>query len=374
MKGLLFILFSGILLYIVYRADTIAHEKTKKENRNLSKRYDALRNAAKEAIYEYDLKQNTIYTNPLLQQMFGMDSEKMENGWEIWQEKVHPADHERIRSGMESHLRSGESMWQDEYRILAADGRYRTVLHTCYVILNDSGRPYRIMGTLLDITELRSLQQKYHQQELLNKSALMRGIINAQEEERNRWAIELHDNIGQLLAVTKLYLANFTEHRLPDKEMLERTKDIVQLSLTEIRQLSARLKPPVFEDQTLEKAISQLAENIRRAKDISFTIRVSVDETILNDEHKLMIYRIIQEQTSNIIKYAESNNILISVTNKNQVVKLMVCDDGIGFDTTKEAPGIGLKNIRSRLQAYKGKMNVQSSPGEGCSLSAEFCV
>jgi signal transduction histidine kinase len=241
-------------------------------------------------------------------------------------------------------------------------------------MLSDHGRPYRVMGTLLDITELRSLQKKYHQQELRNKSALMRGIINAQENERNRWAIELHDNIGQLLAVTNLYLANFSENRLPDREMLDRTKDIVQLSLTEIRQLSARLKTPVFQDQTLEKAIINLAENIKRAKDISFTIQISVDEAILNEEHKLMIYRIIQEQTSNIIKYAEANTVLISVTGKGQQVKILICDDGKGFDTTKEAPGIGLKNIQSRLQAYKGKMNVCSSINEGCSLSAEFLV
>ena len=371
-KGLLFIGLSSLLLYILYRAETSALEKTKKENRTLAKRYDALRNASKEAIYEYDLKENTIHINPYLKQMFGLKEDVMENGWELWQQKVHPSDHERIRLGMETQLLSGESTWQDEYQLMDADGKYRSVLHTCFVILNDHGKPYRVMGTLLDITELRSLQKKYHQQEMLNKSALMRGIINAEENERNRWAVELHDNIGQLLAVTKLYLANFSENRAPDKDMLERTKDIVQLSLTEIRQLSARLKTPVFEDQTLEKAIVNLAENIKRAKEISFSIKITVDESLLKEEHKLMLYRVIQEQTSNIIKYAEANNVLISISNKGQTIKLLVCDDGKGFETCKESAGIGLKNMRSRLQAYKGKMNIISSPGEGCTLNAEF--
>jgi two-component system sensor histidine kinase UhpB len=373
-KGIVFITLSAILLYTINKVDNRTLNRKIEENRGLAKRYEALRSASKEAIYEYDLKSDTIQTNSFLREIFGLTTEVMQDGWKIWQDKVHPADYERIKTGMTNQLQSGETTWQDEYQLLDAQEKYRTVIHTCYVIKDDHNRPFRVMGTILDISELKNLQKKYYRQEMLNKSVTMKAIVKAQEDERNRWAIELHDNIGQLLAVTKLYLCNFSENKAPEKEMLDRTKDIVQLSLSEIRQLSARLKTPVFEEQSLATAVQNLAGNINRVKDIHFEIKVDTIESLLQEEHKLMIYRIIQEQISNILKYADPKNVIITVEVKDNMAIVNVIDDGKGFDTTQEAVGIGLKNIRSRLKVYKGKMNISSCPGEGCSLAAEFQI
>jgi len=373
-KGLVFIALSAVLLYLVNKADNKALIRSVEENKSLSKKYDALRAASKEAIYEYDLQADTVHINPYLQQIFGLKNEFMRGGWNLWQEKVHPSDHERISNGMMQQLQSGETTWQDEYQLMDSQGKYRTVIHTCFVIKDDHGKPNRVMGTLLDISELKNLQKKYYQQEMRNKVSLMKAIVKAQEDERNRWAIEMHDNIGQLLAVTKLYLCNFSDSKIPDKDMLDRTRDIVQLSLTEIRQLSARLKTPVFDDQSLSSAIKSLAGNINRVKEIQFHINIDADDKELQEEHKLMIYRIIQEQLSNIIKYAEAQTVLISVKRTENLVRFSVTDDGRGFDTSKDAVGIGFKNIRSRLKVYKGNMQVNSSPGEGCALTAEFLI
>lgn len=371
-KGLVFILLSAALLYSVNKADNIALQKYLVENRGLVQRYNALRSASKEAVYEYDIMNDTVQINQFLREIFGFTGEVMPNGWSLWQEKVHPADHDRIKHGMANQLRTGETTWQDEYQLKDWKGRYRNVIHTCYLIKDENNRPYRVIGTLLDISELRNLQKKFYQQEMVNKSAMMQAIVKAQENERDRWAVELHDNIGQLLSVTKLYLGNFSEKQAPDKDMLERTRDIVQLSLSEIRQLSARLKPPVFEDQSLASAIKNLTENINRVRNIHFDIQVETPESLLREEHKLMIYRIIQEQLTNIIKYANPSTVVISVKGEGHPITVRVSDDGIGFDTKQEAVGIGLKNIRSRLQAYKGTMRIQSAPGKGCEIVAEF--
>lgn len=88
-----------------------------------------------------------------------------------------------------------------------------------------------------------------------------------------------------------------------------------------------------------------------------------------------MIYRVVQEQVNNIVKYAEARSVEIKLdnTSSNQVL-ITVRDDGKGFDPEKVKTGIGLRNIQSRLQVYNGQMVIHSSPGNGCLLEASFPI
>jgi signal transduction histidine kinase len=85
-----------------------------------------------------------------------------------------------------------------------------------------------------------------------------------------------------------------------------------------------------------------------------------------------MIYRIVQEQLNNIIKYADAQNVLIQVEIDHPKVTISVKDDGIGFEANKLESGIGLKNIRGRLNLFNGNLEVISAPGKGCELRSEF--
>lgn len=87
-----------------------------------------------------------------------------------------------------------------------------------------------------------------------------------------------------------------------------------------------------------------------------------------------MIYRVIQEQLNNIIKYAEAKNVLIKIDIDAPQVEIQIKDDGVGFDATNLESGIGLKNIRSRLNLFNDKLSVISSPCKGCELRSEFLV
>ena len=87
---------------------------------------------------------------------------------------------------------------------------------------------------------------------------------------------------------------------------------------------------------------------------------------------QLTIYRIVQEQLNNIVKYAKASHVHVSLLQEDNILNLTVSDNGVGFDPGTAAKGLGLRNIRNRAEAYKGTVTIQSSPGAGCRLQAKF--
>ena len=99
------------------------------------------------------------------------------------------------------------------------------------------------------------------------------------------------------------------------------------------------------------------------------------NEECLTDSHKLMLYRIVQEQLNNIIKHSEAENVMVSISKAGNKVLLNIVDDGKGADLTSESPvGLGLRNIRNRIELYDGKVDTITSPGKGFELKVQFEV
>jgi two-component system sensor histidine kinase UhpB len=151
-------------------------------------------------------------------------------------------------------------------------------------------------------------------------------------------------------------------------------KKLVAESINEIRQLSATIRTPAFDQETLVESIEKLSANINRLKPVNIVLDDrSLNENELENDKKLMIYRVVQEQVNNIIKYAEATTVEIKLDNTSSAqVQIRVRDDGRGFDPAKVRTGIGLRNIQSRLQVYNGNLIIHSSPGNGCLLEANF--
>jgi two-component system sensor histidine kinase UhpB len=89
---------------------------------------------------------------------------------------------------------------------------------------------------------------------------------------------------------------------------------------------------------------------------------------MIDDKKELMLYRIVQEQMNNIHKHAQAKTVIIHLKKAGNNLHLSIADDGVGFDSTQKASGIGIKNIQSRVEFYSGKVNIISAPGKGCIL------
>lgn len=198
-------------------------------------------------------------------------------------------------------------------------------------------------------------------------------VIEAQERERTRMALELHDNVTQMLTTVKLYNEIALDGHVDTKEMLSKSSKYLQDCINEIRFISRQLSTPTLGDITLEESVKELVDSINTTGKvvIHFTVE-GVKELSISQDFHLCIYRIVQEQLNNILKYAKASEVFIILQYKDGRLILSIHDDGQGFDTTAKRVGMGLLNIKTRAENYGGTLQIKSEPGKGCQLQIDF--
>ncbi len=220
-----------------------------------------------------------------------------------------------------------------------------------------------------DVTERIRLEKELALQQKLKQQQITEVVLDAQERERFELGQELHDNINQILATSKLYLDVAIEEREPRFELLAKSRKNISMAIEEIRKLSRELITPSLNDLGLVQSIKELIRSIQMVKKMKIRLIISgVDEESLQPEQKITIYRIIQEQLNNILKHAHASVVVLELNKIKEQIMLRVTDDGKGFDPRIRRKGVGLSNIISRAELYNGKVEIDSSPGKGCRL------
>jgi len=375
-KGLFFVMVTAVVIYFMSNRFYSKLKRSFQRYQGLEANYYALHEATREGIFDCDLETMKAKLNKKMQFFIPGSEIEIEDFWETYKKRVAPADMKRLVKEFEDAIASARTSWQTEYRLLGADNLYYTVISGIYIIRNPKdNKALRLVGAIQDVSDLRNLQAEYYNEQINHKQKIATSIIEAQETEKNRWAEELHDNVCQLLSVAKLNLSAIDMMPGSSQTLTNEAKKLVIESISEIRQLSASIKPPSFEDNLLVESIEILTGDISRVQKINFNIETNeLDENKLSDAHMLLIYRVVQEQLTNITKYSHAEKVGIRLSNTGDLVNIEITDNGRGFDPEKMKNGLGLRNIQSRLQVYKGKMKISSSPGNGCSLRAVFNV
>ncbi|MEO6232310.1 MAG: response regulator [Ferruginibacter sp.] len=220
-----------------------------------------------------------------------------------------------------------------------------------------------------DVTEKMKLQEELNHQQKLKQQQITDAVLSAQENERKNIGEELHDNINQILATSRMFINIALRGVVPDYDLVSRSNDYIMLAMEEIRKLSKALITPAFADGGLKQSIDTLVRNILVGKSIDISTNLStLDEGKLSDNLKLTLYRIIQEQVNNILKHADASAIKINIKANNDIVTLNVEDNGKGFDPLAQRKGVGITNINSRAELFNGKVKIDSAPGKGCRL------
>jgi signal transduction histidine kinase len=220
-----------------------------------------------------------------------------------------------------------------------------------------------------DVTEKIRLEKELRLQQKQKQLQITEAVLKAQEKERKGIGEELHDNINQILAGSRLYLdVALTQ---PEKriELIHLGMKNISIAIEEIRKLSKALIVPAFIKTGLKQSVEDLVENILVAKKINITVDTEeLDETNLSEGLKITLYRIIQEQLNNILKYAEASAVIIRINTEADTILLSINDNGKGFDTHLVRKGVGITNINSRAGLFNGKVEIDSSNGNGCLL------
>jgi PAS domain S-box-containing protein len=234
-------------------------------------------------------------------------------------------------------------------------------------IFNEDKHLSKYFVILTDLTEQHSQKEKELRQKIQHQKKINRIVLKTQEDISNELGRELHDNINQILTAAKLQLEFARTNGELNADLVEKGQKSVEHALAEIRRLSKQLTAPRFAENELLEEIHYLLENLRLNK-ITKLKASKFDENLLPAEIKLHIFRILQEQLKNIVKYAKADTVSISLKNCANQFCLTIEDDGVGFDIKQKRSGIGLTNIRNRVESYNGTLEIVSSPGNGCKL------
>ncbi|PKP43778.1 MAG: hypothetical protein CVT96_04230 [Bacteroidetes bacterium HGW-Bacteroidetes-13] len=214
---------------------------------------------------------------------------------------------------------------------------------------------------------MQHTEKLLQQQEINAIDAMIRG----QEQERNRLANELHDNLGSLLATLKLNFQSLSgKMKQGSEEILTHSEALLEQTYQKVRLLSHSKNAGVMANQGLLPALKKFADDVSKSK----KLRVEIQEFGLNERLEnsveILIFRIIQELITNIIKHAEATQADIHLTQYDDRINLMVEDNGEGFDTHQivNKSGMGLVGIEKRVQNLDGNMEIESIKGKGTTV------
>ncbi|UOB19363.1 sensor histidine kinase [Abyssalbus ytuae] len=216
----------------------------------------------------------------------------------------------------------------------------------------------------------QQIEQLLKEQELLGIDAMIEG----QEKERKRIAMDLHDNLGSILATLKLHFQNLKvkKDRLRDQEdnLLKKTDDLIEEAYQKVRSIAHAKNAGVKASEGLVPAIQNFASKVSVANKLVIEVIDDGMEERLDNSLEISLFRITQELITNVIRHAQATEATIHLTHHEDSLNLMVEDNGVGFEPAKIKPkeGMGLHSIQRRIEHIGGEVNIESVPGKGTTV------
>lgn len=247
---------------------------------------------------------------------------------------------------------------------------------------------FAIAGILALACLLWLLYRNYRQKQRLQEQKLMnlkkenqirdlRTTMQGEEKERTRIAGELHDGIGGQLAALKMKLSSVESGYLPENrehDFSEATRILDEI-VREVRLSAHNLMPEILTRAGLVEALRKFCQTVQTGGSLKIHFQAHGDFPRLPDSFSLPVYRMVQELVQNIVRHAGASEAIVQLSVHEELLSVTVEDNGRGFDPpgkAKSAGGVGLSNLQARAKALGGNMDIESTPGEGTTVTLEF--
>lgn len=229
-----------------------------------------------------------------------------------------------------------------------------------------------------EITERKKAEKR-----LLSKQKQLRSLASelslAEERERRRIAVILHDSIGQTLALSKIKLGELRElsSSTDISAILEQIYKLIEEAIQETRSLTVELSPPVLYELGFEAAMEWLTEHVQDKYGILCDFISDKQPKPLDEDVRVILFQATRELMLNVVKHAKASNVKVSFCRRRDQVRIMVEDDGVGFDPVKigmranRARRFGLFSIRERLEYHSGNLQMESKPNQGTRVTMD---
>ena len=220
-----------------------------------------------------------------------------------------------------------------------------------------------------DITERKHLQEQLIREREQHQMRVASAVVKATEKERAEVSKELHDNVNQVLTTVKLYTELCLSHTPSTDELLKKSMALLQNSINEIRSLSKRLSATSPGKIRLADSVRELVDSIRDTNRFKVNFEQNIPDLDVSDDVHLTVYRILQEQFTNIINHAQATVVNVRMCKKANALLVEVTDNGIGYDFNKVHEGIGIANMTTRAADVNATIDIHSEPGIGSTLT-----
>ena len=327
--------------------------------------------------WDWDIVTNLISFGRNYEKVFGYKLSSTKISYEKWMEFFQPEERDIIKRKIRVAFDSDKKNWEDSFQFICPDGTLSHVILRSNILRDNTGKAIRMIGVIHDISKMQKLEETLDREIRINKSQLTEAVVEAKETERSDIGKELHDNVNQLLGASMLYLDMAMKDIKNGEVYLIHSSEYTFTAIEEIRKLTKGLMTDTLKDFGLCAAIEHIAVDTMEACPVKIHCKLDPSlEWTMSDKFKKNAFRIVQEQLNNILKHASASDIHITMSEKNAEFALSIADNGIGFDNTKKSKhtGIGINNIISRSESYRGKARFITKPGKGCKLVVTFPV
>jgi len=369
--------------------DVTERRQKEEELRASEQRLALAQSAGRVGVFDWDISTGRVIWSPELEKIFGIPTGSFRNTYRGWSEHVHPADLRRLKPFFSEWLRSDHDEESWEYRFLR-DGDERWIAARARVFRDSAGKAVRMIGTNVDITERKRAEQELCalnqrlEAQVAERSALARRraedlrrlaaeLTDAEHREQRRLAHLIHDHLQQLLVTAKLKVERILEE--DSNHDIGRIKELVSPCLKASRSLMHELSPPVLEYGTLAEMLDWLGDWFHKEQGLQVVVEVSDCVPSVQGHIRVFLFKAVRELLLNVVKHSGSSEARITLGEENGHLILRVEDGGSDFDpkavqTQLERPqSFGLFNIRERLEALLGRLEIRGTPLGGASFS-----
>src|ERR1700692_1305346 len=307
-----------------------------------------------------------------------------------WFEHVHGDDINRAKTGWVQCVQSGGS-YECEYRLRSKDGTYRLFRSRAVPIRDPEGQIVKWYGTCSDIHDSKLLEQSIRNnaadlERMVDRRTdelrrLSVRLMTMQDQERRRIARDLHDGLGQELAVAKMVLDKMLLQKSakPPEDAWVQASDIVDRAIPQVRTMSHLLHPPLLDEVGLLSALSWYVEGLTKRSGIAASLDVQPpDFPRLSSEVETAVFRIVQEALTNVFRHSGAHKVGVSLTQKNGVIVVAVRDDGKGIgkkvvDLEPGSVGVGIGGMKQRAKEFGGELRLtNANPGTLIELTIPY--
>jgi PAS domain S-box-containing protein len=324
--------------------------------------------AGKMFSYEWDAATDVMVRSGEYAEMLCTDKvAQLTTGQQI-SAKIHPDDRERVLAA-DAALSAEKPDLRVSHRMARPDGSVIWVEKTGRAYFNEQGKMLRIVGMVADITE-----RKLAEEALVDMS---RRLIEAQEQERSRIARELHDDIGQRLALLAVELEQLHQDPRGLPEVRSRSSELQKQAselATDIQTLSHELHSTRLQYLGLAAALTGFCQEFSEQQKVEVDFKTHDLPPPLSPDISLCFFRVLQEALHNAAKHSGVRHFEVRLWGTPDEIHLTISDSGVGFDVeaAKASRGLGLVSMGERLKLLRGTLSIESQPGRGTTIHA--CV